>query len=62
MCERWSSLVVKVMEQVLQGNIRGFEAILTSFLFSLVALRVVETWMKRLGVNVPRYKLGRGRG
>lgn len=28
MCERWSSLVWKVIEQVLQGNTRGREAIL----------------------------------
>jgi len=34
MCERWSSLVSKVIEQVLQGNRCDFEAIL-KFLLSL---------------------------
>jgi hypothetical protein len=33
MCERWSSLVLKVIEQVLQGNTRDFEAILKLLLF-----------------------------
>jgi hypothetical protein len=31
MCDRWSSLVLKVIEQVLQGNILDFEAMLKLF-------------------------------
>jgi hypothetical protein len=35
MCERWSSLVSKVTEQVLQGNTRDLEAILKLLLLLL---------------------------
>jgi len=42
MCERWSSLVLKVIEQVLQGNIRGFEAILKLLPFLLQDAAGVE--------------------
>jgi len=42
MCERWSSLVSKVIEQVLQGNRRGFDAILKLLLFLVEGVRGVE--------------------